>query len=232
MNIAQLFKTKNKKLENLMKKNIKKILDNTIINHPMLESCKPDITQAFLLFKQCYLQGGKVLVCGNGGSAADSEHIVGELMKGFLLKRKIPAIKINKLKAAFPDDWEYLANNLQGALPAISLVSQIALSSAYINDMSADMVYAQQVYGYAREGDILIGISTSGNSRNVVNASKVAKVLGVRTIGLTGKNGGMMNKYCDVIITVPETETYRIQELHIPVYHALCAMVEAAFFQE
>lgn len=215
-----------------MKEKIKKILDNTMINYPILESCKPEITKAFNLLKQCYSQRGKVLVCGNGGSAADSEHIVGELMKGFLLKRKIPNIKINRLKAAYPDEWEYLSNNLQGALPAISLVSQISISTAFINDMSADMVFAQQVYGYAQEGDILIGISTSDNSKNVVNALKIAKVLGIETIGLTGNSGGIMSKYCDVIITVPETESYKIQELHVPVYHSLCAMVEAAFFQE
>ncbi|MHB8124418.1 MAG: D-sedoheptulose-7-phosphate isomerase [Desulfitobacteriaceae bacterium] len=215
-----------------MKESIRNILEYTIINHPMLERCRPKIMQAFLLLKQCYSKGGKVLLCGNGGSAADSEHIVGELMKGFLLKRKISSFNIEKFKAAFPDDWIYFSNNLQGALPAISLVSQISISTAFINDLSADMVYAQQVYGYAKEGDILIGISTSGNSKNVVNALKVAKVLGVGTIGLTGESGGIMNDLCDVIITVPETETYRIQELHLPVYHTLCAMVEANFFEE
>lgn len=215
-----------------MKERVKKILEHAIINHPMLESCRPKIMQAFLLLQQCYSKGGKVLVCGNGGSAADSEHIVGELMKGFLLKRKISNDYIERFKATFPNDWVYFSNNLQGALPAISLISQISISTAFINDKSADMVYAQQVYGYAKEGDILIGISTSGNSKNVVNAIKVAKTLGIGTIGLTGESGGVMNEHCDVIITVPGTETYRIQELHLPVYHTLCAMVEAEFFEE
>ena len=174
-----------------MKKNIKNILELTLINHPLLESCRPKILQASLLLKQCYSKGGKVLVCGNGGSAADSEHIVGELMKGFLLKRKIPQVDINRLKASFPDDWEYFSNNLQGALPAISLVSQISISTA-----------------------------------------KVAKAIGIGTIGLTGASGGLMNMHCDINITVPATETYKIQELHLPLYHALCAMLEADFFEE
>ena len=215
-----------------MKESVRKILEKTIVNHPMLESCRPKIMQAFLLLQRCYSKGGKVLVCGNGGSAADSEHIVGELMKGFLLKRKISSVNIERFKATFPDDWVYFSNNLQGALPAISLVSQISISTAFINDMSADMVYAQQVYGYAKKEDVLIGISTSGHSKNIVNAIKVAKALGVGTIGLTGESGGVMNEHCDVIITVPETETYRIQELHLPVYHTLCAMIEADFFGE
>ncbi len=215
-----------------MKESLRNILENTISNHPMLESCRPKIMQAFLLLKQCYSKGGKVLVCGNGGSAADSEHIVGELMKGFLLKRKIPNVKTERFKASFPDDWVYFSNNLQGALPAISLVSQISISTAFINDQSADMVYAQQVYGYAKEEDILIGISTSGNSKNVVNAIKVAKAIGIGTIGLTGASGGVMNKHCDININVPATETYKIQELHLPVYHVLCAMLEADFFEE
>ncbi len=213
-----------------MKVSTQKILDNTMLNYPMLESCRQQIFQAFLLLQRCFSQGGKVLVCGNGGSAADSEHIVGELMKGFLLKREIPRANIDKFKAAFPDEWQYFAGNLQGALPAISLVSQTAIATAFINDIAPDMVFAQLVYGYAREGDVLIGISTSGNSKNVVNAIKVARVLGVRSIGLTGKTGGVMKDHCDIVIAVPAIETFRIQELHLPVYHALCAMLETEFF--
>lgn len=213
-----------------MKESVIEILDNAITINPIIEVCKEQIIQAFQILKQCYSQRGKVLICGNGGSAADSEHIVGELMKGFLLKRKMSKGDMQRFIAAFPDDWAYLTDKLQGALPAVSLVSQTSLSTAFINDMAADMVFAQQVFGYGEEGDVLIGISTSGNSQNVLNAIKVAKVLGLKTIGLSGKNGGLMNNLCDIVITVPETETYRIQELHLPVYHTLCAMVEAEFF--
>jgi len=215
-----------------MKESVDNILECTLINHPGLVNCKQQISQAFLLLQECYTHGGKILVCGNGGSAADAEHIVGELMKGFRRKRKIPTTISKKLQTIFPEDWAYLANNLQGALPAISLVSQTSLSTAFINDLSADMVYAQQVYGYAQKGDILIGISTSGNSPNIVNAFKVAKALGIKTIGLTGANGGQLTKYGTIVIAVPEIITYRIQELHLPIYHALCAMLEADFFEE
>lgn len=214
-----------------MRENVRNILERTIANHPALTTCKQQILQAFLLLQECYAYGGKVLICGNGGSAADAEHMVGELMKGFLLKRKIPAATSELLKAAFPQDGTYLSANLQGALPAISLVSQTALSTAFINDLSADMVYAQQVYGYARLGDIVVGISTSGNSPNVANALKVAKALGFGSIGLTGASCGVMKEHCTVNIAVPETVTYRIQELHLPVYHCLCAMLEAEFFE-
>ncbi len=215
-----------------MNEGAKKILAATMFRYPILEKCRRQIAQAFSLLQQCYANGGKVLVCGNGGSAADAEHIVGELMKGFLRKRELPPDAIEKLQAAWPDDWAYLSANLQGALPAISLVSQTALATAFINDVTADMVFAQQVYGYARAPDVLIGISTSGNSRNVVNAIKVAGTLGVGTIGLTGKTGGVLKDCCDVAIVVPATTTARIQELHLPVYHTLCAMVEAEFFTE
>jgi D-sedoheptulose 7-phosphate isomerase len=183
----------------------------------------------FLLLKECYLGGGKVLVCGNGGSAADSEHIIGELMKGFILKRRIKQEDRDRIKTMFPEDWQYLSENLQGALPAISLVSQSALAYAYINDVAPDMVFAQQLYGYAKEGDVLIGLSTSGNSKNVVNAIKVAKAFGVKTVGMTGDNGGIMKGICEITIQAPEHETYKIQELHLPVYHALCAMIESGY---
>ncbi|HOJ11093.1 MAG TPA: SIS domain-containing protein [Clostridiales bacterium] len=192
--------------------------------------CREDIISAFSTIVQCYEKGGKAMVCGNGGSAADSEHIVGELMKGFILKREIPFKDKERIKAAFPENAEYLAKNLQGALPAISLVSQTAISSAFINDVAADMVYAQQVYGYAREGDVLISISTSGNASNVANAVKIAKAFGVKTIGITGKSGGMLRNLCGVTIRVPAEETFRIQEYHLPVYHAVCAAVEEEFF--
>lgn len=213
-----------------MKRDIFEILEHTISTHPRLKCCQDQIWQAFVLLEQCFVQGGKVLICGNGGSAADTEHIVGELMKGFLRQREIPQATIEQLKTTCPDDWAYLAAHLQQALPAISLVSQVSLATAFVNDQTADMLYAQEVYAYAKPGDILIAISTSGNSRNVVNALKVAKAVGIGTIGLTGATGGAMINYCDIRIAVPETITYMVQELHLPVYHALCAMLEAAFF--
>ncbi|HEY5586087.1 MAG TPA: SIS domain-containing protein [Ruminiclostridium sp.] len=213
-----------------MKQQTVKIIDELTLRYPQLEQCRTYIEETFEILKQCYKKEGKVLICGNGGSTSDSEHIVGELMKGFILERKICKEHVEKLKQAFPEEVEYLSENLQGALPAISLASHSALAYAYINDVAPDMVFAQQVYGYARYGDVLIGLSTSGNSQNVINAIKVAKAFGVKTIGLTGKSGGKMVGLCDVVIKVPELETYKVQELHLPVYHALCAMVEMEFF--
>jgi phosphoheptose isomerase len=208
------------------------IMDKLFIEFPQLKQCRNSILKAAVLLKQCYAGSGKVLICGNGGSAADSEHIVGELMKGFIKRRKISSTDIKKLKTAFPDTWEYLSHNLQGALPAISLVSQTALSSAFINDVAADMVFAQQVYGYGKKDDILIGLSTSGNSSNVLNAVRVAKAFEIVTICMTGESGGMMKDICDVTITVPAKEVYKVQEYHLPVYHALCTYVEDVFFKE
>lgn len=206
------------------------ILERLIECYPKLACCKEDIEKAFFILKVAYENGGKVLICGNGGSASDSEHIVGELMKGFMLKRSISDEHRDKLTTAFSDDGKYLADNLQGALPAISLVSQTSLAYAFINDVAPDMVFAQQVYGYGKSGDVLIGLSTSGNSKNVVNAIKVAKAFGLKTIGMVGEKGGVMNELCDMTIKVPASETYKIQEYHLPVYHALCAMIEFEFF--
>lgn len=208
------------------------ILNNMLLNYPQLKMCYAAIEKAVGLMKQCYSNGGKILTCGNGGSSADSEHIVGELLKGFLKKRKLTKDEINCLKATCHDEWEYLSENLQRALPAISLVSQSALFTAYVNDMASDMVFAQQVFAYGKKDDILLALSTSGNSRNVVNALKIAKAFGVKTIGLTGENGGQMKELCDVIIMVPSNETYRVQEYHLPVYHTLCAIIESEFFEE
>ena len=185
-----------------------------------LEECREDIEKALELILHTYQNGGKVLVCGNGGSAADSEHIVGELMKGFLLKRPVTDERIP----------ERLRMGLQGSLPAISLPSQCAILSAFINDVDPEMMYAQLVYGYAKENDLLIGLSTSGNSKNVVNAIEVAKCLGVKTLSLTGSKESQMSALSDVTIRVPETETYKVQEYHLPVYHYLCAEVERILF--
>lgn len=176
---------------------VTKILDNLISGLPALEDCRYSIETAFQILKKTYDGGGKLLVCGNGGSAADSEHIVGELMKGFKCRRCLPVDIAKSITEAFPEEGEYLAANLQGALPAISLVSNIPLMLAFINDVKPDMVFAQQVYGYGRPGDTLIGLSTSGTSANVVNAFKIAKVFGLNIIGFTGSDGGMMRKLCN-----------------------------------
>lgn len=188
--------------------------------YPCLNQCRESIEKALELIINAYKNGGKILVCGNGGSAADCEHIVGELMKGFMKKREVEDIRIP----------EEMRKNLQGALPAISLPSQCAVLSAFINDVDAEMMYAQLVYGYAKKDDLVIGLSTSGNSKNVVNAIEVAKCLGVKTLSLTGKNESKLSEISDVTIRVPETETYKVQELHLPVYHYLCAEVEKAMF--
>jgi D-sedoheptulose 7-phosphate isomerase len=205
-------------------------IEQLISTYPELEACATNIQAAFGILSNCYRGGGKVLTCGNGGSAADAEHIVGELMKGYLLKRAVPDDARAKLLAANPQDGDYLADRLQGALPAISLVSQTSLLSAIANDTAADMVYAQQVYAYGREGDTLLGLSTSGNARNVIHAMQVARALGVHTIGLTGPTGGALKPICEVCICVPAQNTPAIQERHLPIFHVLCAMLEEEFF--
>ncbi len=198
--------------------------------YPELSVCAADIMAAYEKMLAVYQNGGKMLFCGNGGSAADSEHIVGELMKGFLLKR--PPIQADRdaFRAAFPEDADYMIANLQRGIPAISLVSQSAVQTAFNNDVASDMVFAQQVYGYGRPGDLCMGITTSGNSKNVVYAIKAAKALGLVTIGLTGAKESTLSAICDVTIRVPRTETYQVQELHLPVYHWLCAALEETIF--
>jgi len=213
-----------------MNDQVKQIFTSLFTQYPALTVCQDAIEQAFLILQACYQNKGKLLVCGNGGSAADAEHIVGELMKGFMLKRPLSTEQRAKLTTLFPADGDYLADHLQGALPAIALTGQLALSTAFLNDVAGDMVFAQQVYGYAQPTDALLAISTSGNSKNVLNAIKVAKALGVKTIGLTGQQGGQMNKLCDVVVRVPAGEVYVIQEYHLPVYHTLCRMLEVEFF--
>ena len=205
-------------------------IEQLIAAYPKLKVCATDIQAAFELLRNCFRAGGKVLTCGNGGSAADAEHIVGELMKGYLLKRAVPEDVRTTLLAANPQNGNYLADHLQGGLPAISLVSQNSLLSAIANDTAADMVYAQQVYSYGRAGDVLLGISTSGNARNAIHAVQVAKALGMGTIGLTGPTGGALKPLCDICICAPGESTPTIQELHLPIFHVLCAMLEDEFF--
>lgn len=195
-------------------------MENLLKRYPSLEVCKEDIENALKLMLDTYKNGGKVLVCGNGGSASDSDHIVGELMKGFKSKRYVTDERIA----------EDLRCGLQGALPAISLPSQTGVLTAFINDVDPDMMYAQLVHGYAKENDLLIGLSTSGNSKNVVNAARVAKALGAKTLALTGEKESKLSEICDVCIKVPETETYKVQEYHLPVYHYMCLETEKYFF--
>ncbi|WP_078431897.1 D-sedoheptulose-7-phosphate isomerase [Metabacillus halosaccharovorans] len=206
-------------------------MEKLVTKYPELSSCRQDIEMAFKTLVSSYRHNGKVLLCGNGGSASDCEHIVGELMKGFTLKRPVDSEYRQRLLEIDPSEGEYLSKHLQQALPAISLVSQTALMTAFVNDVAADMVFAQQVYGYGNEQDVLIGLSTSGNSTNVTKAFKVAKALGMKTISLTGKSGGELKEISDVSICVPWDETVDIQERHLPIYHTLCIMLEKEFFE-
>ena len=198
--------------------------------YPVLNVCRADITDAYLTMEECYKNGGKLLIAGNGGSAADSEHMAGELMKRFKAPRPIPAEFAERLKAIDPVRGSDLAKNLERGLMAIPLVAHEALTTAYINDVDALGVFAQQLYGFGRPGDVFVGISTSGNSKNILAATVVARAMGIKVIGLTGANGGELSKVADVAVKVPETETYMVQELHLPVYHCWCLMLEDTFF--
>ena len=209
---------------------MEKELNLLIERYPKLEVCKEDIWKAYELLETTYQKGRKLLVCGNGGSASDSEHIVGELMKEFKLKRKVYTEHAAALMAVDPELGQVLADNLQGALPAISLTGHSSLQTAYMNDAVPELVFAQQVNGYGKEGDVLLGITTSGNSKNVLYAAVNAKAKGLKVIGLTGSKENKLMKFADVCIRVPETETYKIQEYHLPVYHCLCLMLEEKFF--
>ena len=205
-------------------------LNLLIDRYPKLIVCREDIMNAYNLLEEAYRNGCKLLACGNGGSASDSEHIVGELMKEFKLKRKVYSDHATVLKEIDPELGQTLAEYLQGALPAISLTGHSSLQTAYMNDAVPELVFAQQVNGYGKPGDVFLGISTSGNSKNVLYAAVNAKAKGLKVIGLTGAKENKLMKYADVCIRVPETETYKIQELHLPVYHCLCLMLEDYFF--
>lgn len=213
-----------------IKTNVEKIFEELFVNYPALKTCEVDILYSFFVLKECFYQKGKLLICGNGGSAADAEHIVGELLKGFRDPRPIKEEFMIKLKTMFPSEGLELSHKIQEALPAISLTGQSAFSTAFANDVSPDTIFAQQVYALGSKKDILIGISTSGNSKNVINAIKIAQAIGMKSIGLTGQSGGEIKKLTNIAICVPGNQTHRIQELHMPVYHTLCAMLEAEFF--
>jgi len=207
---------------------LERLIGNLTERYPELDSCSGPIKKAFIILKETFANGGKLLVCGNGGSAADAEHISGELMKGFRKKRPLDTEFLVKIKNADgADDW---VERLQGSLPVIPLSTNTALITAISNDLGSDLVYAQQVLGYGKKGDTLLAISTSGRSTNVVSAVIVAKAIGLATIGLTGEAGGLLKDLCDITIQAPADETYRIQEYHLPIYHLLAAMLEEEFF--
>lgn len=207
------------------------MLNELVMRYPVLGIVRDDVNKAYSLLEACYENGGKLLIAGNGGSAADAEHIVGELMKGFVKRRPLPKELKRALIDTDPLRGSELSEKLQQGLPAIALTNHAALSSAFANDVDGMLSYAQQVNGYGKEGDVFLGISTSGNSENVMYAAVTAKAKGMKVIGLTGRDGGKLAKLADVAIVVPEQETYKIQELHLPIYHALCLMLEDHFYE-
>lgn len=205
-------------------------IDLLILRYPQLIVAKDCIVEAYQILEESYTNDGKLLVAGNGGSAADAEHIVGELMKGFVNPRKLEAEYSDALITVNKELGRVLSENLQGALPAIALDGHLALTTAYLNDCEPLLCFAQQVNGYGRKSDVFLGISTSGNSKNILYAATVAKAKGMKVIGLTGEKDSKLSEISDTCIQVPETETYKIQELHLPVYHCLCLMLEDTFF--
>ena len=217
-----------KKLELRLNNHIDKLLER----YPALGKCREDIIEAFFVMADCYENGGKLLIAGNGGSAADAEHIAGELMKSFKIPRPVSTEFARKLAEVDSKRGTDLAKKLQRSLIAIPLVTHISLTTAYINDVDGLGVFAQQLFAFGKEGDVFLGISTSGNSENVMRAAVVAKALGIKVVGLTGERGGELAGFADVAVRVPETETYLIQELHLPVYHCWCAMLEDRFFSK
>ena len=213
-----------------MKKTEEKIIDELIDRYPVLQQCKAAVGYAVDMLIQCYERGGKLIVAGNGGSGADSGHIVGELMKSFRVSRPLAAHLKASLVAVDSDRGSELAETLESPLGALSLVEHSALITAFSNDVKFQSAYAQQLLGYGKVGDVFLGISTSGNSQNIIDAAIVAKAIGVYVLGLTGCSGGRLADFADLTICVPEKETFKIQELHLPIYHCLCQSVEAHFF--
>jgi D-sedoheptulose 7-phosphate isomerase len=207
-------------------------IEKLLKRHPTLISCKKDIESAIGMIKTCYQKGNKVITCGNGGSAADAEHIVGELMKGSRKKRKVSPNFRKQASEIYPREAEKICDNLQMPLPAVSLTSHISFTTAFNNDMNSEFTFAQQLFGLGKKADVLMALSTSGKAKNVINACKLAKILGIKTIGLTGKDGGELKNICDVVIRAPEEETLLIQECHLPIYHAICSAIEDVFFEK
>lgn len=214
----------------ILEKNLQKHVNLLVERYPALKIIEKDIIEAYFIMEQCYLNGGKLLIAGNGGSAADAEHIAGELMKRFKTPRPISDDFAEKLRTIDPIRGENLAKNLERSLMAIPLVAHEALTTAYINDVDGLGVFAQQLFGFGKSGDVFLGISTSGNSKNVMSATVVARALGIKVVGLTGAKGGELAKVADVCVRAPENETYMIQEYHLPIYHCWCLMLEDKFF--
>lgn len=215
-----------------MEEKIAKILDDLAERYPVLSDIKGQIADAYGIMKECYDHDGKLLIAGNGGSCADADHIVGELMKTFIKRRPVGEELRRRLIDADPENGNILADKLGMSLMALSLSNQQTLNTAFSNDVDGDYIYAQQILGYGRPGDVYLAISTSGNSRNILHAVPVAKALGIKVIGLTGRSGGKLKKEADAAILAPADETYKIQELHLPIYHALCLMLEETYFEE
>ncbi len=201
---------------------------NMVERYPALASCEREVTLAVSLVTECCRSGGKLLLLGNGGSAADAEHISGELLKGFLSKRPPVGEELDLLSEALGED----ARKLQRGIPAIPLTSLTSVLSAFANDVSPELVYAQLVFALGKPADVVIGLSTSGNSKNVVAALKTAKAMGIKTVAMTGVSGGELADIADIVIKAPETETYKVQEYHLPIYHAICAEAEKILFEE
>lgn len=208
------------------------MLKELLHRYPQLAGCEEDLKNTVAAMICCYENGGKILLCGNGGSCADADHIVGELMKGFLKKRPLSPEEFQTMQQRCPKLEADLVGKLQKGLPALSVCSLTALNTAFCNDVDPELIYAQTVFAMGKPEDLLIGISTSGNAKNVAAAAKVAKAMDIRVIGLTGAGGGQLKTLADICIRVPETETFKVQELHLPVYHYLCAATEAHFFPE
>lgn len=207
-------------------------VDDLVKRYPRLDEIRDDILQAYFVLEKCYSSDGKLLVAGNGGSAADAEHISGELMKRFRRERPIRKELADELVQIDPVRGKQLAVNMEQGLMTIPLVTHEAILTAYMNDVDAVGVYAQQVLGYGRAGDVFLGISTSGNSENVIHAAVMAKAIGMKNVALTGSTGGILSGFADITVAVPERETYKVQELHLPIYHCWCMMLEEYFFGE
>lgn len=212
--------------------NVNERLEELISRYPVLAPVKDDIFAAYEAMRDCFANGGKLLVAGNGGSAADAEHIVGELMKGFVKQRPVSGEMAQKLQALDPEAGKMLTERLQCGLPAIALDGHPGLATAFLNDVDGQIIFAQQVFGYGKPEDVLLGISTSGNSGNIVYAMLAAKAKGMKTIGLLGRDGGRIKGVADISVIAPEKETFKIQELHLPIYHCLCLMLEEYFFEK
>lgn len=206
-------------------------LSMLIERYAVLKPVEAQIKEAYETLKDTFEKGGKLLIAGNGGSCADAEHIVGELMKGFVKRRPVSAEFAKELLKADGARGEKLAEKLQQGLPAIALTGHAGLSTAFANDVDPDLTFAQQVLGFGKSGDVFLGLTTSGNSKNILYAAAVARAKGMKVLGLTGRDGGELKEISDTTIVVPEQETYKIQELHLPVYHTICLMLEEHFFE-